>query len=119
MPTTGHLARRARHVSRNRASSSASKAPDLYRRHHARHGDLVVDADRLRIDRRRRPASVRADQVLDHAGEAELHAVARVVDALDAVGLQLGDLLRRDRAAAAHRRRGCARHRSRAGMSTM
>ncbi len=43
----------------------------------------------------------RAHDVVDHPDEAQVHAVVRVVDALDAVGLQLGDLLRRDRAAAA------------------
>jgi hypothetical protein len=38
--------------------------------------------------------------VFDHLGEAELHAVIRVIDALDAVGLQLLDFFRRDGAAA-------------------
>jgi hypothetical protein len=41
------------------------------------------------------------DHVLDHRDQAHVHAVIRVVDALDAVGLQLADFLRRDRAAAA------------------
>src|SRR5690606_5185247 len=39
------------------------------------------------------------DEVADHAGQAELHAVMRVIDALDAVGMQGGDFLRRDGAA--------------------
>jgi hypothetical protein len=39
--------------------------------------------------------------VLDHLHQAHLHAVVGVVDALDAVGLQLADLLRGDGAAAA------------------
>src|SRR5690606_13417190 len=41
------------------------------------------------------------DHVLDHLHQAQLHAVVGVVDALDAVGLELADLLRRDGAAAA------------------
>ena len=43
----------------------------------------------------------RAHDVFDHRDETQVHAVVRVVDALDAVGLQLGDFFRRDRAAAA------------------
>ena len=51
--------------------------------------------------RPRRPRA-RAEDVVDHAVEAELAAVLRRVDALDAVGLELLDLVRRDGAAAAH-----------------
>jgi hypothetical protein len=74
------------------------------------HGDLVVDVDergRVRfrpfpVPYSRFPAARRArHDVLDHRDEAHVHAVVRMVDALDAVGLQLADLFRRDRAAAA------------------
>ena len=41
------------------------------------------------------------DQVVDHPDEAEVHAVVGVVDALDPGALEVGDLVRRDRAAAA------------------
>ena len=42
-----------------------------------------------------------SNEILDHRLEAEFHAVVGVVDALDAVFHQRGDLLGRDRAAAA------------------
>ena len=42
------------------------------------------------------------EHVVDHAVEAEPAAVLGRVDALDAVGLEFLDLVRRDRAAAAH-----------------
>ena len=48
------------------------------------------------------PLGVRAlHDVVDHRRQAHLQAVVGVVDPLDAVGLELRDLLRRDRAAAA------------------
>ncbi len=41
------------------------------------------------------------DHILDHRDEAQVHAVVRMVDAFDAVALQLGDFLGRDGATAA------------------
>ena len=42
-----------------------------------------------------------AHDVFDHRRQTHVHAVVRVIDAFDAVDLQFGDFLRRDRAAAA------------------
>ena len=39
--------------------------------------------------------------ICDHLDQAKLHAIVRVIEALDAVGLQLADFFRRDGAAAA------------------
>ena len=75
-------------------------------REHVADRDLVVDVDLgqcggFGVGALRGGAAGAFHHVLDHLDQAELHAVVRVVDALDAVGLQLADLLRRDRAAAA------------------
>ncbi|MCW0416172.1 hypothetical protein NB689_001926 [Xanthomonas sacchari] len=81
----------------------------LDRRQHPADADLVVDvrqrgAGRRRATRLRRglaPFPGTRHHVLDHLHKAHLHAVVGVVDALHAVGLQFGDLLRRDGAATA------------------
>ena len=94
----------------------------LDRREHAADLDLVVEAEMgVRVDfptaltgtrqsgngkSTLTPISVArgfgaAHHVLDHRHQPHVHAVVGVVDALDAVGLQLADFLRRDGAAAA------------------
>jgi len=73
----------------------------LDRRDHLRYGDLVVDAHRHRVGRGLACLRGAFDQILDHPDQTHLHAVARMVDPLDAVGLQVVDLIGRDGAAAA------------------
>ena len=104
MPTTGVLPPASCHCLRRCASSASSSRPSSIALSMLADRDLVVDADDS--SRRCRSAacarSVRAaHDVLDHRHQAHLHAVVGVVDALDAVVLQLADLLGRDRAAAA------------------
>src|SRR5690606_39285740 len=78
----------------------------LDRGEHAADGDLVVQrrprAGRLAGLGRARVAGPghALDDVLDHLHQAQLHAAVGVVDAFDAVGLELADLLGRDRAPA-------------------
>ena len=72
----------------HRARSSRSSAPGR-------------DRGRGRSATRRACDGRALDEVVDHPGQPERHAVVGVVDPLDAVRLQLLDLLRRDRAAAA------------------
>ncbi len=70
-------------------------------REHATDGDLVFNRDIGRPDRLEASCNGATDEIFDHPDEAHRHAVVGVVDALDAVGLQFGDLLRCDGAAAA------------------
>ena len=93
---------RARHGLAQRLAQARGLVLQLERGDRA--GDLLVVArtDRPELGMRgSRPVLHAADDVLDHAVEAELAAVLGRVDALDAVGLELLDLVRRDRAAAA------------------
>ena len=74
----------------------------LEQRDRAREVDRVVGADApLPSNAGRGDRAHAPEHVLDHAVEAELQAVVRRVDLLDAVGLEFLDLVRRDRAAAA------------------
>ena len=62
---------------------------------------LVGDIDAMRLFHRLARGAGAAHHVLDHRDQAHVHAVVRVIDALDAVGLQFADLFRGDGAAAA------------------
>ena len=103
MPMTGVLPPASCHCLRRWASSASSSSAFLDRGEHAADRDLVVevDAGAGSVDRHVRADFGAAHDVLDHRHQAHVHAVVGVVDALDAVGLQLADLLGRDRAAAA------------------
>ena len=70
-------------------------------REHPADLDLVVELHLVRHVHGQAAGLGALDHVLDHLHQAHLHAVVGVVDALDAVVLQLADFLRRDRAAAA------------------
>ncbi len=97
--------RRSCHCLRRCASSASSSAPSsmaLSMRPMAISSSMRRRWSRRSRGRRRAAASsARRDDVLDHRHQAHVHAVVGVVDALDAVGLQLADFLGRDRAAAA------------------
>ena len=101
MPTTGTAAPAAVH---SRAEPVARRlGHDLVLERRERPGDRQIGRWR-RLGRERRElldARGALDQVGDHPLEAELLAVAREVDALDPVRLELGRLARGDRAAAA------------------
>src|SRR5690606_7443560 len=77
------------------------------RAEHAANGDLVVDGGPGAGGRAGFIGALVAGlgnalhHILDHLHQAQLHAVVGVVDALDAVVLELADLLRGDGAAAA------------------
>ncbi len=68
-----------------RASATGSSADDL-----------------AALEERARRRAHAPEHVLDHAVEPELQAVVRRVDLFDPVGLEFLELVRRDRAAAAH-----------------
>ena len=78
----------------------------LDRAEHATDGDFVGialagDVDAMRLFHRQARGARAAHHVLDHRDQAHVHAVVRVIDAFDTVGLQLADLFRGDGAAAA------------------
>jgi len=73
----------------------------LDRREHRGDGDMVVAIDAGGHAERAAVFLRAADEVLDHCDQAHLHAVVRVIDALDAVVVQILDLFRRDGATTA------------------
>jgi hypothetical protein len=74
---------------------------DLERRDGTGNLLVVTRADRTELERGPRPGAYALDHVADHPVEPELAPVLGRVDALDAVGVQFLDLVRRDRAATA------------------
>ena len=78
----------------------AGKGTVLDRRQHPGDREIVVGARLGHGGGHAGPGGAR-DEIVDHALEPEREPVVRVVDALDAVRLELLDLGRRDRAAAA------------------
>ncbi len=73
----------------------------LDRGNHLCDRDLVIDAHAVGIYRRDTLFRGALHEVLDHAEQSHVHAVARMVDTLDTVGLQFVDFLRCDGSAAA------------------
>ena len=100
MPTTGTAAPAAVHCARSwsrlRSGTTSSSSADSVR------AMRQIRAGRRRVGKRRQLLGARGalDQVGDHPLEAELLAMAREIDALDPVRLELGGLGRGDRAAA-------------------
>ena len=101
-----HHLRRPLRAARNGATQGlAQRRIDrtaLERGDRARDLLLVARSDRPELEARTRCLPHAREHVVDHAVEAEPAAVLGCVDTLDAVGLEFLDLVRRDRAAAAH-----------------
>jgi hypothetical protein len=100
-PHHGGLARHAGHgAAQGFAERRVAFAP-LERGDGARDLLVVARADRAEAEGRARRPAYPGEDVVDHPVEAQPATVLRRVDALDAVGFEFLDLVRRDRAAAA------------------
>ena len=91
----------ARHGLAQRFAQPGRIVLDLQRRDGAGNLLVVTRTHRTELERGPRPGAHALDHVADHPVEPELASVLGRVDALDAVGVQFLDLVRRDGAAAA------------------